>query len=257
MVAQVPPILAMDWFTITLDEVVAGLAPLAALQVTVTLYLLVAIVLVLVNAAGMLNGVLAAQAAGLLQTLLPLVSVALPDPAVVTIDAVQDTTFTGCTVKVVATAVPPASSWLFGARGEAGPKVPAGTCEPPVAQPAPDGVPLSWAARCPGTLPVLMTPVGYEQTALDGGGLVMSMAVWANAEVNMNEIATIGAIRRRGGNIVVTARFCGILEKFENGYRLRECMGARPNSSRDSVRVGICIDPSFMLKRQADDAGLV
>ena len=160
MVAQVPLLLAVDWVTVALDEVVAGLAPLAALQVTVTLYLLVAVVLVLVNAAGMLKGVLAAQAAWLLQTLLPFVSVPIPDPTVVTIDAVQDTTFMGCTVKVVAMAVPPASSWLFGARGEAGPKVPEGTCEPPVAQPAPDGVPLSWADRCPGTLPVLMVPVG-------------------------------------------------------------------------------------------------
>jgi hypothetical protein len=163
IVAQVPGgggLLNAVWLTITLDAFVKGFAPVAPLQVTVTLYELLADTFVLVNVAGMLNAVLEAQAAWLLQTLLPFVSVPVPVPTVVVIAAVQDTAFKGCTVNVAATAVPPASAVVLGNNGDAGPNVTAGIPDPPATQPAPDGAPVSCAARCPGVLPVVTRFVG-------------------------------------------------------------------------------------------------
>ena len=99
-----------------------------------------------------------------MQTVALPVNVPTPKPTVVAIAAVQDAAFKGCAVNVAGTGVvgvaPPARSGMFGANGAAGPKVTAGTPEPPVTHPAPEGVPVSRADKCPGVLPVATWSVG-------------------------------------------------------------------------------------------------
>jgi len=151
-----PPPPAAAWVNATvLDWVDAGTAPVAALQVTDTAYVLCAVVLVLVNVAAILNGVPDEHAAAPFpQSVLPLVKLPVPVPVVVWIDPVHEAAYSGWKANVVPAAVPPAREVKLALKSDAGPNVAAGTDDVVVVvvlpQPVPVGVPVAVACNWPG-----------------------------------------------------------------------------------------------------------